>query len=100
MQLHALSDECVGASRGKRRVRDGGGLQCVLLQERREGLLRAFHRAAINRIQRLALHVFRQRGGLQMALRRKIHVNSSAEDPLVTRLDLAVSHKKKLSWEH
>src|SRR5215472_10379996 len=62
---------------------------------RRERLLHALHRAGVNRVNRLALQIFRQLFRLALAAWRKVHVNAPAENPLVPRLDLAVPDEQQ-----
>ena len=73
----------------------GSGLPQILTGQRRERLLCAFHRTGINRIEGDAFKKLRQGCCLRVTIRRKLHVNTAAEDALVARLDFAMPQKIK-----
>jgi len=65
-------------------------------------LLHAFHRAGINGIDRFAVQVRCERGGLFMAARREAHINGAAEDALIAGFDFCVANEQErggVQWE-
>ncbi len=76
-------------------IRENGLRRRAIVQERRERLLDALHRAGVNRVNFLPRRNFARIFACSMAARRKVHVNRPAEDFLVTRLDFGVTDEQQ-----